>query len=318
MKRLILAFIVAAFLPGTAFASGSGKFVPPDGKVLFIVGQDKYAIKHYVKTVGIVPAGTMVYTSIQKVNGLDEEYNRGGGALYGRHLLDAYPQSVLQIGLWMVGGLEATSDGAYDLNIDRLGEWIKKARRPVYLRIGYEFDLPLNEYEPGAYVKAWRHLVDRLRKNGVDNVAFVWHSYGSLPQHPWIDWYPGDDYVDWVAVSFFGQPNIYMTKLVEFARQHQKPFMIAESTPKGMSTKFGEAAWKNWFAGFFKFIEQYDVKAACYINGDWELASDFRGQGWGDTRVEANAVVKQLWIRKITQDKYLQASDGLFHQLGYR
>jgi hypothetical protein len=311
-------FFILIALSGLALASSPGKFVPADGKILFIVGQDKNAIREYVSGVGIVPGGTMCYTSIQQLDGLEHEYNRGGGVLDGQHLLDTYPDSVLQIGLWMVDGLEGVANGVYDENIDRLGAWIKKAARPVFLRIGYEFDLPLNHYEPAAFVKAWRHMVDRLRNNGVDNVAFVWHSYAALPPHPWIEWYPGDDYVDWVAASFFGQPNIYMSKLSEFADDHGKPFMIAESTPKGLGTKYGEASWKHWFDGFFKFIADKKVKAVCYINWDWETIADFRAQGWGDTRVEANAYVKQAWIKEITRDKYLQASGALFHQLGYR
>ena len=318
MRTALFSFLALICSTGIALASLSGKFAPPDGKVLFIVGQDKNAIRHYVDAVGIVPGGTMVYTSIQDLGGLDQPWDRGGGALDGAYLIHTYPHSVLQIGLWIVDGLDGVAHGQYDGNIDRLGAWIKGTHRPVFLRIGYEFDLPLNHYDPAAYVKAWRHIVDRLRKNGVDNAAFVWHSYAALPPHPWTAWYPGDDYVDWVAVSFFGQPNVYMMKLAELARQHGKPFMIAESTPKGLGTKYGEASWKNWFQGFFRFIADQNVKAVCYINWDWETVPDFRGQGWGDTRVEANAYVKQAWIREITKGAYLQASGNLFHQLGYR
>jgi hypothetical protein len=109
-----------------------------------------------------------------------------------------------------------------------------------------------------------------------------------------------------------------MTKLGEFASQHQKPFMIAESTPKGLGTKYGEASWKHWFDGFFKFIAEHNVKAVCYINWDWETIADFKGQGWGDTRIESSDFVKQAWIKEISKAKYLQASKDLFQQLGYR
>ncbi len=316
-NKFILAILFTVYFHGAVLAAPAGKFIPPEGKVLLIIGQEKQAIKDYVDSVGIIPGGTMFYTSIQQLDGLDGPYNRGGGVLDGRALLDAYPDSVLQVGLWMVDGLDAVAAGEYDKNIDRLGVWIKSSGRPVFLRIGYEFDIPLNRYEPVAYVQAWRHIVDRLRHNGVDNVAYVWHSYAGLPPHPWIDWYPGDDYVDWVAVSFFGQPNIYMTKLAEFALAHQKPFMIAESTPKGLGTKYGQASWDHWFRGFFQFISDKNVKAVCYINWDWETIPDFKGQGWGDTRIEANAVIKAAWTREVMQDKYLHASKDLFHQLGY-
>ena len=45
-----------------------------------------------------------------------------------------------------------------------------------------------------------------MRAEGVNNVAFVWHSYifASYNGFPISAWYPGDEYVDWVGVSLFG------------------------------------------------------------------------------------------------------------------
>ena len=56
------------------------------------------------------------------------------------------------------------------------------------LRIGYEFDGEWNHYNPQYYVPAYRHIVDRLRANGVTHFASVWQSatfaggtYGNRP-----------------------------------------------------------------------------------------------------------------------------------------
>lgn len=64
----------------------------------------------------------------------------------------------------------------------------------VYLRVGYEFDSPENNYQPLQYVTAYRRIVNDLRMLGVVNVAYVWHSYSQTPQSGWeqSNWYPGD------------------------------------------------------------------------------------------------------------------------------
>jgi beta-mannanase len=50
-------------------------------------------------------------------------------------------------------------------------------------------------------VKAYKRFVDITREEGVNNVAFVWHSYAAQPYNGYAlaSWYPGDDYVDWMA-----------------------------------------------------------------------------------------------------------------------
>ena len=64
----------------------------------------------------------------------------------------------------------------------------------VYLRVGYEFDSPENNYQPLPYVTAYRKIVNDLRMLGVGNVAYVWHSYSQVPQSGWehSNWYPGN------------------------------------------------------------------------------------------------------------------------------
>jgi Glycosyl hydrolase family 26 len=290
-------------------------FSPPEGKVLLIVGEDKTSTDDYARGIGIIPGGTMVYTAIQDTGSLKTAVDNGGGIQDGQYLLDQYPHSVIQVGLWMVGGLEGTVKGDYDRNIDKIGVWIKQAKRPVFLRIGYEFDLPANNYDPKEYRLAFRYIVDRLRKEGVKNAAFVWHSYANLPPYPLEDWYPGDDHVDWFAVSVFGKPNIYMKNFAQMARKHHKGFMIAESAPQGDGSKYGMTSWNLWYESYFQFIHDEKVRIACYIDLNWETIPMFKGQGWGDSRVEANSIVKKKWLEEIQNGKYLNASPGLFKLL---
>jgi hypothetical protein len=282
-------------------------FVPPHGKCLLLVGQDNRSIDDYVAATGTVPGGVMVYTGVHDFgNVADFDY-----------LLRKYPRCAFQIGLYMVDSLDRVNNGECDDNIRRLGEWIKSSHRPVYLRVGYEFDFPANKYEPGKYVNAFRHVRDRLDDQGATNVAYVWHSCAA--GSPRIDdWYPGDGYVDWVAISFFAQPVGQVVPVAEYARRHGKPLMIAESTPYGLGTGKGQESWDRWFAPVFGFIDKYHVKAFCYIDWRWESQPMFKGQGWGDCRIEANDLVKSRWLETTGSERFLKSSKGLYKQLGYR
>lgn len=88
-----------------------------------------------------------------------------------------------------------------------------------------------------------------------DNLPGVSDLFGTrVPHDPWEleDWYPGDAYVDVIGISYFENPDakgpVAVTQfgesrvksqrdltdqMLEIARSHNKPAMIAESTPRG-------------------------------------------------------------------------------------
>jgi hypothetical protein len=79
----------------------------------------------------------------------------------------------------------------------------------------------------------------------------------------------------------------------------------------------GEESWRRWFAPCFDFIERNDVRAFCYINWDWESIPMFRGQGWGDTRIQINEYVKSAWLLETKKPRYLVAGPSLDRLLGH-
>jgi len=290
--------------------SASAPFVPQSGKTLLLIGQDRNTIDRYASATGNIPGGTMLYTSIQEVRGLEEPNEYGSGPEDGQALLQTYPYSVIQIGLYMVDALDDTIAGTYDAHLKTLAQWIKKADRPVYLRIGYEFDNPENHYDPQQYKKAFRYVIDFLRKEKVDNVAYVWHSKCADHPEQWMDWYPGDNYVDWFGASMFSTEQIpIVSKLLKLGRKHGKPFMICESSPWGMYTVRAKI---DWFQHIFQFIKDQNVEAFCYIDSNWDVMPMYQGQHIGDARLEENDDIKNLWLNEINQDRYLKASIDLF------
>jgi hypothetical protein len=292
---------------------------PADGRTLLVIGQHRDAIDQYVAGTGNRPGGMMVYTGIGAPHlGTTVASGQNGFVHHMSYLMQKYPNTAMQIGLHMGSNDPLlVSLGAYDAQILALAQILKDAARPIYLRIGYEFDGKHNAYNPPDYVKAYRRIVERLRGHGASNVSFVWHSvagarYGN---HPLSAWYPGDCYVDWAGVSLFGQGYNtasfgYANEMANFADARDIPIMIAESTPHGRRTSQGQALWDAWFVNVINWINARDVKVWSYINQNWEANPTWAG--WGDSRVEANATIESLWMTEISKPRYLHSSPTLY------
>jgi len=144
------------------------KFEPPIGKVLVFTGQDNESIggispynNGYVDHFP-VPAGVTLYTGIggndgsfggknsQGLQGIYETMDPGNGPSNMSLLMEAkkFEKSALAIGFSMVNNEEKVAAGELDDNIKKLGEFLLSlGERPVFLRIGYEFDgHPWNHY----------------------------------------------------------------------------------------------------------------------------------------------------------------------------
>ncbi|MBU2883079.1 hypothetical protein KO525_03995 [Psychrosphaera sp. B3R10] len=254
-------------------------------------------------------------------------------------------------------------EGKYDKTISHMIKHFKSlAPRKVYLRIGYEFDGPWNCYTPDNYKKTFRRIASVIAQQNALNITTFWQTaawsdsfgidiYDITRENHFDAWYPGDDVVDWVGLSVFYRdlkqwnyqprttPVIAQQKLVDFARTHNKPVMIAESAPQGYRigglTKSvihenlpedvtAEEIWQGWFKPYFDFIDENRdvIKAAAYINAHWETQGMWvckpgiaagqpgcsNGQ-WGDTRVQANALIKQRWLEQINDEtRWVQTS----------
>lgn len=304
------------------------KFVPPEGKTLLILGQTLGGIQEHVRSFPEqpLPAGWAAYWGIPSEEGITNTFlSDTGGRQNHQQLVEWFPNSVIQSGLWMVGTwgvARKAGNGEYDGVIKTFGAWAKSTKRPIYLRIGYEFDGVHNELDPAEYVRAYRRIVDRLRSDGADNIAFVWHSYAAptYQNHPIADWYPGDDYVDWVGVSVFGhiyssQPSQELKWVLDYALSKKKPVMVAEASPIHGISASNDRAWENWFVHFFSLVYRYNIKAISFINEDWTRFNF--AVSWSDARLQNNPNVANAFFVETNKERYLKQSEELFESLGY-
>jgi len=102
-------------------------------------------------------------------------------------------------------GLAAVARGDYDFYVDKWASAAAKFGRPILLRFGHEMNDPYR-YPWGPqnntkeeYIAAWRHVVERFRRNGANRVIWVWSPH--VAYQYWEMYYPGSEYVDWVATG---------------------------------------------------------------------------------------------------------------------
>ncbi|MFA9397952.1 MAG: glycosyl hydrolase [Clostridiaceae bacterium] len=312
-KNILLIIPIISILLFSSCNNQANEYEIKDDKVLLIMGQDLGAVgglkdydDGYVDYIG-VPGGVTTYTSLDTLEGLETFTNYGSGDVCGQYYLEdeTFDDAYIAIGLSLVGDLDNIVAGDRDENINELGKWIKNTNRTVFLRIGYEYEGSWNDYDFIKYKKAYIRIVDILRKNNIKNFKTVWQSsgYSEDSMDYLLNWYPGDDYVDWVGFSYFDQiANTGAKSTLEIAKTKNKPVMIAESAPKlDNLVGDGESIWNKWYKPYFAFIEKHkdQIKAVAYINVRWDDQAMWKGQGWGDSRIQANEYIREKWLEKM-------------------
>ena len=308
---------------------------------VFIVGQDLGAIRGYLASGCCpLPDGLTAYLSFFNLRSarhgyggigfdnaghpLREEHSWGSGPVDARKTATAFGVPNLAIGLHLIDSpgsesLDRLIIGRFDAQVDKLLQLFAMVDGSVYLRIGYEFDGAWNAAYGNAarYVAAYRHIVDRIRSGGADNVSFVWQASASPVDdvldggHEDIDrFYPGDDYVDWFAFSWFHHPDAAPAvpgqhrpatprelagEVLALARAAGKPVMVAEAAPQGFDLRRssrrsisavwdGDAGtgptalstdeiWDAWYGPLFRLLDgnRDVVRALAYINCNWDV-----------------------------------------------
>jgi hypothetical protein len=222
-----------------------------------------------------------------------------------------------------MGALDAVLDGSQDAVIRAAADRIRAYDAPVLLRPWYEMNGdwwpgsyqgvfnndPGQQNGPAKYVAAWRRLHAIFAEQGAANAVWVWSpNCSDWPAEEWNHWenyYPGDDYVDWVACDeydradrsfsglFGGDPSVY--------EDHpQKPFMVAETA----SCDAGDvkAAWIEAARAAMETPEFARLRAFVWF--------DERNEPDCDWRVNSSPQSLDAY-RALGADPYFQPADGL-------
>ena len=147
-----------------------------------------------------------------------------------------------------------------------------------------------DDYEgPDIFKRAWRHLVERVRARGAQNVQFVLHLMDySDPQEEWnlaAHYYPGADYVDWLGLSIYGDQfhgdegwaeffplfDWPYTELTLLDPAHPKPVMLCEWGCGEFPEKGSKAQWIRDGFKFMRDTKKYPrLKACVFWHERWQ------------------------------------------------
>ncbi|MFD5655978.1 glycosyl hydrolase [Streptomyces hirsutus] len=177
----------------------------------------------------------------------------------------------------VAGDLDTT---VIDVQAQRIKDYGQRTGKKVFLSFDLEMDTrtPANG-TPAQYVRAYRHLHDRFRELGVDNVVWTWIITGYLNHGDLFKgMYPGDEYVDWIGYNQYNYYRCHKTEWLTFEQTQtathewirenisaDKPLMLSEFGSAVDSTRpERQAEWYAQVPSVLKGLE--GVKAALQWN----------------------------------------------------
>lgn len=193
------------------------------------------------------------------------------------HFLDSGAQLLTG---WAGTDCRGIAAGEYDDLIRQRARDVKALGEPFLLAFRWEMDRPNLRGQVGSaadYVAAWRRTKRIFDEVGATNVGWVWAPTAKGFTDGYAqDYYPGDEYVDWVAVDAYTGSQVrpfadVMTPFMRFSAKHgQKPVMIAEF---GLSHRAGRRT--AWLAAAREYVKDNPrIKAVLYFNGDMNDGPD--------------------------------------------
>jgi hypothetical protein len=199
-------------------------------------------------------------------------------------------------------------DGYCDSYIRLVAQELKDFPFTFLIRFAHEMNISDQPYwvghynsGPELYIAAYRRIHDVFEDEGVTNVQWVWApNFASYPDEEWnslFNYYPGDQYVDWVGLSAYNYagwknwPWWTLTDLFDSDRwehvlpavscRYAKPILLETATVEG--TRSGDGTKAAWILDAYEQLDRYPfVKAIIWYN-DFDFSNpdeaDFRVAG---------------------------------------
>jgi hypothetical protein len=189
---------------------------------------------------------------------------------YPREISNEIPKTIFN--------LESINAGKWDDYLDAWGQAAKLIKAPILVSWGLEMNgswyswsgvyhgnskiIPNTDppkYQgPETYKQAYKHVVDKIRANGANNIEWVFHTNNtSFPKERWNSmamYYPGSEYADWIGMSAYGMQtlqaswrnvtDVLLKPYAELAAiDPSKPLLIAEWGVGEFPKHGNKAAW---------------------------------------------------------------------------
>lgn len=197
--------------------------------------------------------------------------------------------------------------GAYDKALTRLAALVRGFDKPVLVRPAAEFNGWWNGYLPEYYAESFRYIVAFFRQEGVTNAVYMWNYMPQGQAFPYMDWYPGDDVVDWWSVDVFSghfqdaAANAELHRFLADAAARGKPVFIPESGPSTQGVA-DVSVWDSWFVPFFALInDDPNIKGFCYSNEDFRLTTT--ASDWQNVMLQ-DSPIRPFYAEELKKPQY--------------
>ncbi|MFE5320469.1 glycoside hydrolase family 26 protein [Paenibacillus sp. NPDC056579] len=302
-------------LPSTAKTEPLAKFEPVSGTYLGMLGADRrvsYDVTKVDDVYGRTHAMYLAYVGWRKFQTDTNSYFPIRQAERVKQIGGA-----LQIGWEPRFGLEDVQDDEY---VRTFAREAKASGIPVFLRYASEMNgawVPWHG-NPELYIEKFR-LIHKIMKEEAPNVVMVW-SPNFAPANNIEEYYPGDDYVDWVGFSLYATPlsngkeqlkgSLIDTFAPLYAKYSHKPIMISEGAV-AHTVLTTETAYLPWAEGQLSYMYAVlpriypKVKAITYFN--FSRAQAVRNKMEYVYDLGENPLTDALYKRLIRSDWYLDS-----------
>jgi len=232
----------------------------------------------------------------------------------------------LQVAMNAMSGLDVVTENQW------LEKWAKEAASydmPIFLRFCGEMNgdwVPWHG-DPALYIEKYQLVHDVMAKYA-PNVVMVWCPNDvpvELNGQKIEDYYPGDDYVDWVGVNFY--VDYYDSGLTDLKSNHlqnplthlefmyenyadKKPIMICETGVSHYSIPNSEDVTQWGAANLEKLYSMLPVvyprvKAITYLSLNQANPNYMVGNRWSNYALSENNVVEEAYKNIISSDVFL-------------
>lgn len=219
----------------------------------------------------------------------------------------------------------------YENYIKNTAKYMKDLEIPVFLRFACEMNIKENSMDSNSYISAFRY-VSNIMKDFAPNVAMVWSPNDvSAKGRTYEQYYPGDEYVDWVGIStytnlyFQGKKDwgslqdsidsVYLTgeyanpiakiKPIVEAYGSKKPIMISE-TGIGHTSKTTGEDLSDWAETQMNRLYIYvpmiypEIKGIYYFNANNDTITKY-----DDYSLYGNPKVSALYNKAVNDDYFV-------------
>lgn len=210
---------------------------------------------------------------------------------------------------------------------------------PVMMRFGAEFDIWENPASPEEYKDAYKYVTEFFRSRN-ENVAMVWSPNQVSSGYVNIDdFYPGDEYVDWIGVSlyamkyFIGDPNqpennsfIFNTgdncdpvkAIEELAKKYgcKKPMMISESGASHFVFPLNENTHDfamKYLRMYYSYLPMVYPELKMIAHFDYYASGEIN-----DYRLYNNDKLKNEYVSLTRGDRFIKGNVNNFSKTRYR